>query len=125
MKCPNCNKEMKDNSYSYYGLGSWDMDYPDCYHEEYVCRACKISYINGEWQIPDSLIATEKQIKAAEFISNILGFEIPPHTKKMLWQFIHDNLQEAIKAREELIKRNEQSFDDWCWDNAHWLPEYF
>lgn len=24
--CPNCNKEMKDTSYWYYGLGDWDMD---------------------------------------------------------------------------------------------------
>lgn len=28
MKCPNCNEEMQDKGYSYYGLGEWDCDYP-------------------------------------------------------------------------------------------------
>lgn len=118
MECPNCKQEMKDKSYWYYGLGSWDMDYPDCLHEEHFCKTCKISYLNGEWNIPKNIIATEKQIKTASFISNVLQCEMPIHTKKLLWKFINENLQTAIKVKE-------QNFEDWCWDNANWLPEYF
>lgn len=52
MKCINCQTEMKDKSYWYYGLGSWDMDYPDMLHEEYICPKCKHKYIDGEWKKP-------------------------------------------------------------------------
>lgn len=125
MKCPHCNKEMKDKSYAYYGIGSWDMDYPDCYHEEFVCKTCKISYINEKWHIPDNLIATEKQIKTAIFIHNVLGCSIPAHTKKCLWKYINTNLQNAIQASKTLKQQREQAFEEWCEDNSDWLPEYF
>ena len=52
MKCINCQTEMKDKSYWYYGIGSWDMDYPDTLHEEHRCPNCKYKYINGEWKKP-------------------------------------------------------------------------
>ena len=118
MICQNCNNEMADKSYWYYGLGSWDSDYPDCLHEEHFCKTCKISYINGDWNIPQNLMATEKQIKTANFISKVLNCGTPIYTKKLLWKFINKNLETAIKVRE-------QDFEDWCLDNSDWLPEYF
>ena len=118
MICPNCNKEMKDKSYWYYGIGSWDADYPDCYHEEHTCKTCKISYINGEWHIPSELVATDKQIKAAEFINSVLKNELPAPTKRNLWKYIHDNLETAKEVREN-------NFEEWCYENSDWLPEYF
>ena len=122
MNCPNCNKEMKDRSYWYYGLGSWDSDYPDCFHEEYVCKNCKISYINDEWKIPPSLAATEKQIKTAKFIRNVIGGETPAPLKKSLWKYIHDNLQRAIDLNKHIRDCNAEMFFE---DNYQWLPEYF
>ena len=116
MKCPNCKQEMKDKSYC--DWSSWDMDYPDCLHEEHFCTTCKISFLNGEWNIPKNLIATEKQIKTASFISDVLRCDVPVHTKKLLWKFINENLQTAIEVKE-------RDFENWCWDNADWLPEYF
>ena len=116
MKCPNCESEMKDKSYWY--EGSWDSDYPEFKHEEHVCKVCKIAYKNGEWYVPDNLIATNKQIKTAMFISNVLHCERPVHTKKLLWKFINENLQEAIEV-------NNRNFEEWCEDNSDWLTEYF
>ena len=72
MKCINCETEMKDKSYNYYGLGDWDMDYPASYHEEYVCPNCKCKYTgegwgiktNSKWKIPKEVeLPTEKQVK--------------------------------------------------------------
>lgn len=122
MKCPNCNKEMKDKSYSFYSLGAWDCDYPDELHEEYMCKSCKISYINDEWHIPSSLVATEKQIKTAKFIRNVIGGQTPPPLKKNLWKYIHDNLQRAIELNEHIKDCNAEMFFE---DNYQWLPEYF
>jgi hypothetical protein len=93
---------MKDKSYSYYSLGAWDCDYPDEFHEEYICKSCKISYVNDEWNIPSSLVATEKQIKTAKFIQNVIGGEALPPLKKNLWRYIHDNLQRAIELNEKI-----------------------
>lgn len=118
MICPQCQHKMKNKSYAYYSLGAWDCDYPDSYHEEYKCPECKMKYLNGKWIIPDELKATEKQIKTASFINLALGYEVPPHTKKLLWKFINQNLQDAIIARQT-------QFEEWCDDNADWLPEYF
>ena len=123
MNCPNCNKEMKDNSYWYYGLGSWDMDYPDVLHEEYCCPDCRIKYINGEWAIPKKFArATYKQVKCANFICRELGLRFEPILKAKTWKFINTYL-DAAKLSNRL--RRDNNFRDWCEDNMEWLPEYF
>lgn len=118
MTCPNCNRFMKDKSYWYYGFGDWDMDYPTELHEEYVCQHCKIKYVNGKWIIPDRFIATEKQQKTMLFINSVLHIEIPPPTKIKAWSYISKYFDEAKLAKE-------QQFEQWCEENAYWLPEYF
>ena len=117
MKCPNCDKKMKDKSFWYYGISDWDMDYPGTFHEEYRCAACDIKYINDEWIIPNKYQrATEKQIKCAEFICRELGMSYDPILKTKTWKFINTYFDEAKLSREA-------NFQRWCEDNAHWLPE--
>lgn len=119
MNCPNCGTEMKDESSWSYGIGSWDMDYPDVYHEVFRCRLCRINKINGNWEIPDHLTASPKQIKCAEVISRNLGIDAPEvPLKTILWKFIHDHMEDSKRARD-------QAFSDWCEENSDWLPEYF
>ena len=123
MNCPNCNKEMKDKSYWYYGLGSWDMDYPDVLHEEYWCSDCRIRYTNGEWIIPKKFArATYRQVKCANFICRELGLRFEPILKAQTWKFINTYL-DAAKLSNKL--RRDNNFRDWCEDNLEWLPEYF
>lgn len=119
MNCPNCNKEMKDKSYWYYGLGDWDMDYPASFYEEHLCVDCGIKHINDEWFIPDKYErATEKQIRCANFICGELGLDYKPLFKRKTWEFINKYLNEA--------KRSWNSkFECWCEDNSDWLLEYF
>lgn len=119
MQCPNCDKEMKDKSYWYYGIGDWDMDYPATQHEEYWCPFCSIKYINGQWLIPEKYgRATQKQIKCANFICRELGINYEPILKYKTWQFINKYYDEAKQSRAN-------AFSDWCEDNADWLPEYY
>ena len=119
MNCPNCEKEMKDKSYWHYGIGSWDMDYPDVLHEEYWCSDCRIKYVNGEWNIPKKFErATDKQVKCVKFINRELGTGYVPLLKTKTWKFINDNLDDAKQSRDS-------NFEYWCEENAHWLPEYF
>lgn len=125
MNCPNCDKEMKDKSYWYYSFGSWDMDYPDQLHEEYWCPNCRIKFLNGEWTIPDSMIATDKQINAAKIIERNTGISMPPPLKKLMCKYIGDNMELSKKRYEEYKKEREQLFEEWCEENSYWLPEYF
>ena len=123
MNCPNCNKEMKDDSYWDYGIGSWDMDYPDVFHEKYKCKDCRIEYINGEWIVPKKFErATYKQVKCANFICNELGMKFEPVLKMQTWKFINTYLD---KAKHDNKQRRDANFRDWCEDNMDWLPEYY
>lgn len=123
MDCPNCEKIMIDKSYWYYGIGSWDMDYPDVLHEEYYCRCCRIKYVNGEWFIPDEIgRATYKQIRCANFICRELGISFEPIIKTKTWEFINTYLDAAKQNNKQ---RRYANFRDWCEDNMDWLPEYF
>lgn len=123
MNCPNCDKEMKDKSYWYYGIADWDMDYPATLHEEYLCKDCGIKYVNGEWVVPNKFErATYKQVKCANFICNELGMRFEPVLKKQTWQFINTYID---KAKHDSKQRREADFRDWCEDNLDWLPEYY
>ena len=114
MNCPNCNEEMKDKSYWYYGFGSWDMDYPDQLHEEYQCRNCKIKYINGEWTIPEYMIATEKQLNAGAIIERNTGISMPPPIKRLMCEYIGNNMELSKQRYEEYKKIREQNSQRNC-----------
>ena len=96
ISCPNCGKEMNNESYWYSSFGGWDDDYPSSYYELYVCKNCNISYRDNKWDIPDKLKPTWKQMKTAKYISNVLKIPEPAPTKRSLWKFINQNLNEAI-----------------------------
>lgn len=122
MNCPNCNKEMTDKSYDEI-ITFCTGDDPDYYpiecHKVYWCPDCHIKYDNGEWIIPKKYArATDKQIKCAEFINRQLGTDYCPLLKTSTWKFIKDHIADAKEVRDN-------SFSEWCEDNAHWLPEYF
>ena len=121
MICPNCTREMKDESYEYYGIGSWDMDYPDNYQEQHVCT-CGVKIINGKWEIPESIRATDKQIHAAEVISKVLGLRTPPPLKTLMWKFIHDHIEESKEKSKAESDCNAELFFE---ENYSWLPEYY
>lgn len=125
MFCPNCDKEMKDKSYWYFGLGSWDMDYPDMLHEEYWCPSCHIKYVNGKWTIPKSMAATEKQLNAGTIIERNTGITMPPPIKKLMCKYIGDNMELSKQRYKEYKKMRENSFSEWCEENSDWLPEYY
>ena len=105
MKCPNCGKEMVDKSYSkfeeFYHWEDEQFYYKRNYYEKFVCNDCKISFVNDEWDIPGELQATEAQIKACNFVSRELGYEPPPPTKRAMWKFLHETLDEAKDRREK------------------------
>ena len=118
MTCPNCNRFMKDKSYSYYGFGDWDMDYPSTLHEEHICPHCKIKYVNGDWIIPERFLASEKQQRTMLFINSVLHIGIPAPTKTKAHSYISKHFDAAKRMKEQLDI-------EWCEDNAGWLPEYF
>lgn len=121
--CPKCGRLMTDLSYWDYGIGSWDMDYPDVYHENHVCHHCNIKKVNGEWKVPQSMRASDKQIKCAEVISNVLGISAPEcPLKTLLWKFINDNRYRSLL---EAKRQQDRRLEDWCEDNQDWLPEYY
>ncbi len=103
MKCPNCGKEMTDRSYSkleeFYHWKDEEYYYKRNHYEKFVCRDCKISIVNDKWNIPDNLRATEKQVEACNFICRILNIEPPPLTKRAVWHFIHDHIEEAVDIK--------------------------
>lgn len=103
MKCPNCGKEMTDRSYSkleeFYHWKDEEYYYKRNHYEKFVCRDCKISVVNNKWNIPDNLRATEKQVEACNFICRILNIEPPPLTKRAVWHFIHDHIEEAVDIK--------------------------
>ena len=110
--CPNCGKQMIDKSYSklepFYHWEDECTYYAKNYYEKFVCKDCEISLIDDEWKIPDSLQATEKQVKTCNFIYQMLNIESPPPVKKAMWQFIHDYIEEAIDISN---KRKECFYD--------------
>lgn len=122
MKCINCQTEMKDKSYSYYGIGDWDMDYPDSYHEEYRCPNCKCKYTredhysDGKWDIPKTVEKpTEKQVKTILFIMSKLHISLEAITKQ---QCIRDIGKYFDKAKEVA---NQSRYDDYDnYDDEHY-----
>ena len=98
MICPNCEKEMKDMSYSYYGIGDWDSDYPSSFCDLFICKSCKIQYRNGSWDIPKKFERpTQKQISVIKIINNNLNTKYTPLIKNKCCKFIKDNIEKSKK----------------------------
>ena len=122
MKCINCETEMKDKSYNYYGLGDWDMDYPASYHEEHRCPNCKCKYINGKWEVPKMVEKpTEKQINTILFINNKLRCSFEAITKQ---QCIRDIGKYFDKAKEAANQPKYDDYEDYDWD-PYWHGGFF
>lgn len=121
MNCPNCDQKMQDKSYMYYGIGDWDLDYPETCHQECFCKTCDIKYINREWTIPKALQPSEKRFKTVVFILYVLKFPFNPLTKKGCWKYIHENLQDAIEQNEA----NKLQRAEWMLEEYGSKFEYF
>lgn len=89
MKCPNCDREMDNKTYcKMEGFYHWEDEetyYHKIEHEKFVCKLCKITYLDGEWKIPEKYNPTEKQEKTILFINNHLDMNIQPLTKHQCW----------------------------------------
>ena len=76
VKCPNCDKEMDNKSYckmeEFYHCGDKEIYYQKVEHKKFVCKSCKIIYLDDEWKIPEKYNPTEKQKKTILFINNRL-----------------------------------------------------
>ena len=55
MKCPNCDQEMDNKTYckmeGFYHWEDEEIYYQKVEHEKFVCKSCKITYLDGEWKI--------------------------------------------------------------------------
>jgi len=132
MKCPNCNKKMKESSKfelrDCFDEDGFDLDF--AYMKVFVneCEDCKIRYeedqyggpFGGEckWILPEEYKPTEKQMKYAETISKTLDKDIDDLvTKFQYWKFIHDN-------NDEYHKRKEEEYQEQLRDIGDTLQEY-
>lgn len=116
MKCPNCEKEMKDIYHTMVSLAD-EPDYDSVYHYCSECKKCKIKYYpyKKEWEIPEKFKPTEKQKRTVMFISNkIFVDDDSLLTKKQYSEFIGKYFDEAkeIELREEWDKGTLLDFDD-------------
>ena len=86
MKCPNCGKYMKDESYTnfeqFYHYEDEDWYYKNVFHKKFTCDKCKISIEDGTWNIPEAFLPTYKQIKTIAFINNRLHIHLESITKR-------------------------------------------
>ena len=102
MKCPNCDKEMDNKTYcKMEGFYHWEDEetyYQKVEHEKFVCKSCKITYLDGEWKIPEKYNPTEKQEKTILFINNHLGMYIQPLTKHQCWLDIGKYFERAKRT---------------------------
>jgi len=126
MLCPNCEKEMKDMSYSYYGIGDWDSDYPSSFCEMFICKTCKIEYRNGLWKIPKNFEEpTLKQVMAIKIINNNLNTRYAPLIKSKCCKFIKDNIEKSKRISSNRFCC-EKDLDDLyeCCENNVWTEHY-
>lgn len=96
MKCPNCNKEMKEKEYFSLDFG-YGMVGEEVYNRDvnYRCSSCKIDYKYNVWIIPKSLQPTEKQENTLLFINNRLKTDFKPITKHQCWEIINKYFNKA------------------------------
>ena len=74
MKCPNCDQEMDNKTYckmeGFYHWEDEEIYYQKVEHEKFVCKSCKITYLDGEWKIPKKIIQ-QKNRKRQYYSSTI------------------------------------------------------
>jgi len=122
MKCPNCDKEMEDKSHSFWSMGDWDSETPSGWTEEHYCKSCKITFNNGNWEIPKKFERpTEKQIRTVLFINSKLDRNCEPLLKRQCWKFISKYFDEAKKQAE--IDKEQQA--EWLMEDYGGEFEYF
>lgn len=98
--CPNCGKPIKLENY-FKPFYHWEDErtyyYPT---NKGMCNDCHIKYDDGEWDIPEELLPTEKQKRTVAFIRNRL--DIPNEdaglTKQSYWEFINKYFEQAKKT---------------------------
>ena len=110
MLCPDCRKTMKTNSKQVMTSMSF-IDGESIFETVYFNECtCGIRYEDLKWEIPEDRKASEKQIKAAMFIENVLKIKAPPPTKKGMWVFINNYFDKAKEKQE--TKNNDSKPED-------------
>ena len=65
-------------------------------NENYTCKdcniKCKITDTNENWNIPDNLLPSEKQVNCINIINNKLNTNFKPLIKSKCIQFIKENM---------------------------------
>lgn len=114
MNCPQCGKEMNNESYWHSGgIGCWDEDGLNYYRELHRCHTCNISFNNGDWSVPEQFEPTYKQLKTVKFICNVLHVGEPAPIKKNICKFINQWLDYAIN---EVTLQHRYEYDDLSYD---------
>lgn len=102
MKCPNCNREMVNKSYSqleeFYHWEDEEFYYRNVFYEKLLCYNCKIRFKDDNWDIPEYLLPTEKQKKTILFINNHLKMNLKALTKFQCWKDINQYFEKAKKV---------------------------
>lgn len=115
MKCPYCDKEMKNKSkYMSFRIidfsGTCDEDFETKFVEQYQCKNCNISRKKNEWKIPRKYERpTQKQINTIKFINNTLNLDIEPLLKMQCQREISKYFD---KAKEAKAVQQKQHFED-------------
>ena len=120
MTCPACHTKMKNISWSKSGYDS-DNEFQTWGETAFVCPRCGTKNVNGEWEVGEKYRASEKQIKAAYFISNQIDVPMPPPVKHLLWNYIHDYF---AKAKETKRQKDEAAMEQYCEDCHEYVPPY-
>ena len=117
MNCPNCKKEMVDESYSklekFYHWEDEDYYYKENYYSKFICDDCQISFEHNKWYVPDSLKPTEKQKRTISFINNRLRIDLDAITRHQCWLDINKYFDKAKNTPK-------YSYEDWLK-----IQEYF
>ena len=118
--CPVCGHTMKDHSWTSSGYDS-DNEWNSWGETLYICHYCHTQKVDDEWNIPEAYKASEKQLRCAEFIASKTGKPLPPPTKKLIWNYVHDNIEQAKKINQ---KHYESSIEQFCDDFPEAVPAY-
>ena len=99
-KCPNCGKSIQLEDYFkpfYHWEDEREYYYPT---NKGSCKDCHIKYDDGNWDIPEKLLPTDKQINTVKFIRSRLSLPRDDEgmTKHTYWLFINKYFEQAKKT---------------------------
>lgn len=105
MRCPDCNREMEENSRTilerFYHWEDEEFYYRDVILTSFRCRYCGIKRTEaGAWVVPKFLKPTAKQVKAISVINSVLGTEFEPVTRYQCCKIISKYMKRSIKQAE-------------------------